>query len=80
MNIIKFPGSTKKVPTAQTSTEPVSKMIVGPLSFTCTSCGETCKADFKKMIFKTLDFHCAGCGTFFKITNPAFTTGAKPKK
>ncbi len=74
MNIIKFPGGPRKIPTVQTSIEPSSKMVIGPLTFTCTSCDQTCEADFKKMIFKTVDFHCVSCGTYFKITNPAFTT------
>ena len=77
MNIIRFPGMNTRIKKAKTSVEPVSKLIIGPFSFTCTNCGETCNADFKNMIFKSIDFHCNSCGTFFKVANPAFTV--KPK-
>ncbi len=79
MSIIKFPGP-EQVTSAQTSPEPVAKLVVGPMSFTCTNCDDTCTADFKNMIFRVVDFHCAGCGTFFRITNPAFTIKTPPKK
>jgi hypothetical protein len=77
MNVIKFPGGTTKKVSVQTSTNPTTRMVVGPMTFNCTSCGEVCQADFRKMIFKSLDFHCSGCGTFFKITNPAFAIPIK---
>jgi len=76
--IIKFPNSSFKL-TGQTTPDPVAKLTVGPLTFFCTSCGETCHADFKKMIFKTVEFYCNGCGTFFKVTNPAFSNPKQKK-
>jgi transcription elongation factor Elf1 len=78
MNVIKFPGDYKK-PITQTSIEPISKLVIGDLSFTCTTCNEVCSTEFTKMIFRSIEFHCAKCGTFFKITNPAFVI-SKPKK
>ncbi len=76
MEIIRFPGGDNKAK-GNTSTDPNDRMIVGPMSFTCTTCGDTCHADFKGIVFRCLDFHCSGCGTFFKITNPAFSTGRR---
>jgi hypothetical protein len=69
--IIRFPGASYKL-TGKPAVDPASKLAVGPISFFCTSCGETCHADFKRMIFKTVEFFCAGCGTSVKLTNPAF--------
>ena len=75
--VIKFPGAVQKV-FGQEFLDPISKLIVGPLSFHCTNCNETCHADFKNMVFRTVDFYCSNCGNFYKITNPAFS-GTKKK-
>lgn len=65
--------------TVQTSADPASKMLLGPMTFSCTQCSTTCGADFRGLVFRSIEFHCGGCGTFFKISNPAFAN-AKPKK
>ena len=70
-NVIKFPGAPFKM-TGKPDPSPSSKLVVGPLSFHCTTCSKTCTADFKNMIFKTVEFFCNGCGDSFKVTNPAF--------
>jgi predicted RNA-binding Zn-ribbon protein involved in translation (DUF1610 family) len=75
MKIIRFPGHTKL--DVSTSTDPKLRLSVGPVSFTCTSCGEETSANFHNMVFRTLEFYCLACGSPFRLTNPAFGTCSK---
>lgn len=71
MTIIRFPGGANQLPAA-TSLDPNLRLSVGPVTFTCTCCGATTRAEFHSMVFRTLEFYCIGCGSPFRITNPAF--------
>jgi predicted RNA-binding Zn-ribbon protein involved in translation (DUF1610 family) len=61
-----------------TSSDPNVKLALGPVTFTCTSCGEQAVADFHHMVFRSLEFYCLSCGTPYRVTNPAF--GLRIKK
>lgn len=76
MKLIQFPGTPIRV-SAETSLDPNQKLAVGPVAFTCASCGEQTHADFKGMVFRTMEFFCLGCGSLYRLTNPAFG-GRKP--
>jgi late competence protein required for DNA uptake (superfamily II DNA/RNA helicase) len=76
MDVIKFPGENdKNKAIVRTDADPLSKMVVHKMKFTCTECNNQCTADFAGLIFKSIDFYCANCGTFFQISNNVF-----PKK
>ena len=77
MTIIRFPGSPQRLP-ARTNPDPNVRLAVGPVSFTCTSCGKLASADFRNMVFRSLEFYCVACGTPHRMVNPAF--GAHSKK
>ena len=77
MTIIRFPGGANELP-ACTNPDPNLRLSVGPVAFTCTSCGETTGADFRGMVFRSLEFYCLACGCPYRITNPAF--GYRSKK
>jgi hypothetical protein len=70
MKIIHLPGAPTE---ASTSLDPNHRMALGPVSFTCTSCGEHTQVDFHRMVFRSLEFWCLGCGTPFRVVNPAFS-------
>ena len=73
MSVIPFPGAlATKTTSVETSSKPESKLVVGPTTFTCTSCKKVCKASLDGMIFVSIEFHCTGCGSLFRITNPPF--------
>lgn len=72
MKIIRIPQK------AETGPDPNHKLYIGPVGFTCPSCGSHGEVNFTKLLFRSLDFYCGGCGNYFKITNPAF--GHPPKK
>lgn len=76
MTIIRFPGGAQQLPT-RTSADPNLRLALGPLAFTCTSCGETTQADFRNMVFRTLEFYCLSCGAPFRVVNPAFDAARK---
>lgn len=78
MTIIRFPGGDRKLP-AKTDPDPSLRLAVGPVGFTCTSCGESASAEFHNMVFRSLEFYCLSCGSPFRITNPAFS-GTRSKK
>jgi len=71
MTIIRFPGGAQRLP-ANTDDDPNLRLSVGPVRFTCTSCGDETVAEFRNMVFRSLEFYCLTCGTPFKIRNPAF--------
>jgi transcription elongation factor Elf1 len=75
MKIIRFPGG-HPLP-ARTNADPSMRLSIGPVTFTCTSCGEETSADFRNMVFRSLEFYCLACGSPFRITNPAFSACAK---
>lgn len=77
MTIIRFPGGAQQLP-ATTNPDPNLRLSVGPVAFTCTSCGETTRADFCNMVFRSLEFYCLTCGSPFRVVNPAF--GLRSKK
>ncbi len=70
MKVIHFPGDGHP---AGTDPDPNHRLSIGPVTFTCTSCGEGATADFRNMVFRTLEFYCLSCGSPFRITNPAFS-------
>jgi len=74
MDVIKFPGddNEKGKAVVRTATDPLSKMVVRNMKFTCTECHNQCTADFVGLIFRNVEFYCTECGTFFKITNNVF--------
>lgn len=80
-NIITFPthGSTS-ILSAISSRDPVARMVLDKMSFTCTTCQAACTADLHNVVFRSMELHCRSCGQFFRITNPAFSTVAKPRR
>ena len=71
MKLIQFPGAPIPV-AANTTLDPNTKLAVGPVAFTCTSCGEQTGIEFHQMVFRTVECYCLGCGSLFRLTNPAF--------
>jgi hypothetical protein len=80
MTIIRFPGSPSRLPSGDTDPDPNHHLSIGPVSFTCTSCGQNTSADFHNMVFRSLEFYCLSCGHAFRLTNPAFTFQTKKQK
>jgi hypothetical protein len=75
MDVIKFPSDNDKDKAkaiVHTDSDPLSKMVVNKMKFTCTECNHQCTADFSGLIFREIDFYCSCCGTFYKITNSVF--------
>lgn len=73
MDVIKFPGDDKKVKAVvRTDADPLSKMVINNMKFTCPECHNQCTADFSGLIFRDIEFYCSDCGTFFKISNNVF--------
>ena len=80
MQIIQFPG-TPTLMSGNTSLDPQLRLSIGPVAFTCTSCGEQAVVDFRHMVFRSLEFYCLGCGVPHRISNPAFSgLGTRLKK
>jgi predicted nucleic acid-binding Zn ribbon protein len=69
MKIIRFDSTT---PVEKKSS--AHKMYLDETSFCCPNCSKKGTANFKGMIFRVLEFYCQHCGSFFKMTNPAFTS------
>ncbi len=74
MDVIKFPGDEDKSgkATVRTDPDPLSKMVIRSMKFTCTKCHNQCTADFTGLIFRDMEFYCSECGTFYKISNNVF--------
>ena len=66
MEIIKFPGGTKKPQAVRTQE---NKISLGPMRFTC-DCGSVAELSFSGIIFRHVDFYCTSCGSHYKVTNP----------
>lgn len=77
MDVIKFPGDDENTPKIRTNPNPLSKLIVNNMKFTCTECHSQCVAEFSGLIFREIEFYCGQCGTYFKISNNAFTNTKK---
>lgn len=88
MEVIKFPG-------AATTTKRLKKkglkhtvhenphdhpLIIGPMTLSCTNCGNKASIEVKDMIFRTLEYYCTSCGTKHRITNPAFAKSVGSEK
>lgn len=74
MEIIRLPLKNK----VDTVPDVNHRLFVGPIGFTCPSCGTRSEVNFSKMVFRSVDFYCGSCGHYYKLTNPAF--GHTPKK
>lgn len=72
MKLIRIPGGASEVG-GTTNPDPNVRLSLGPVTFTCTACGEKTSADFHHMLFRSLEFYCLSCGSPYRIVNPAFS-------
>lgn len=75
MKIIRIPPNK---PAVSAKDAPSQRLHVGPVAFTCTSCGNRTEAQCSGMVFRTIEFYCSNCGAFYRVTNPAF--GDTPRR
>lgn len=83
MTVIDFPGG-KPPPERKKSSRkvvqpelPISKLLLGPIHYTCPMCANKTVIHGENLIFRQFDFYCSSCGQLHRMVNPAFSTGTR---